>query len=138
MLADALQHVDEIGVRIDVMQSAGHQQTLHDANMSGAEFGPGEQPIAASHGDDPQGTLQMIRIDRHIRIVKVDFQPGSPFPDVGQRRQEGAARQEAIRLELFVDPFWTEPRSMKGDGADTGCRVMAGSLLRERRRVRQW
>ena len=42
MLADPLQYIDEIGVRIDAVQSAGDDQTLDDADVLGAEFGPAE------------------------------------------------------------------------------------------------
>ena len=42
VLADALQDVDQVVVRIDLMQPAGHDETLHDADVLGAEFGPAE------------------------------------------------------------------------------------------------
>ena len=54
MLTNALQHIDEIIVRIDVMQPTGDQQALHDANVPGAEFGPTKQPVFATHRDHPQ------------------------------------------------------------------------------------
>ena len=47
MLTNALQHIDEIIIRIDVMQPARHQQALRDTDVLGAEFGPTEQPILA-------------------------------------------------------------------------------------------
>jgi hypothetical protein len=34
MLADPLQHIDEIGVRIDAVKSAGDDQTLDDADTA--------------------------------------------------------------------------------------------------------
>jgi hypothetical protein len=43
VLCDALEHIDEIGIRIDAVQSAGDDQTLDDADVSGAEFGPAEK-----------------------------------------------------------------------------------------------
>ena len=45
VLADALEDVDEVGVRIDAVQSAGGDQALDDADVPGAEFGPAEQPV---------------------------------------------------------------------------------------------
>jgi hypothetical protein len=33
-------------VRVDLVQSAGDDQALHDADLLGAEFGPAEHPIA--------------------------------------------------------------------------------------------
>ena len=51
MLPDALQDIDEIVVRIDSMQSARHNQTLHDADVFGTEFGPAEHPVFLPHGN---------------------------------------------------------------------------------------
>ena len=59
MLADTLEHVDEIVVRIEFMQSTGRNQALDDADMLGAELGPAEHPVMkrvfcladAAHGD---------------------------------------------------------------------------------------
>ncbi len=42
MLSDPLQYIDEIGVGINAVQSAGNDQTLDDADVLGAEFGPAE------------------------------------------------------------------------------------------------
>ncbi len=42
MLADSLQHIYEVVVRVDVVQPAGCQQTLHNADMFGAQLGPAE------------------------------------------------------------------------------------------------
>ena len=41
---DALEHIDEVGVRIDAVQAAGDDQALDDADVTGAEFGPTEKP----------------------------------------------------------------------------------------------
>jgi hypothetical protein len=40
MYGDALEHIDQIRVRIDAMQSARNDQTLNDADVSCAEFSP--------------------------------------------------------------------------------------------------
>ena len=42
---DALQHVDEVGVGIDVVQPARDDQALDDADMLRAEFRPTEIPV---------------------------------------------------------------------------------------------
>ena len=42
MFADSLQHIDEISVGINAVQSAGDDQTLDDADVLGAELGPAE------------------------------------------------------------------------------------------------
>ena len=56
MFADPLQHIDEVGVRIDAVQSAGDDQTLDDADVLGAEFGPAEEPDLR-----PMGTTRKAR-----------------------------------------------------------------------------
>ena len=53
MLVDPLQHVDEVRVRIDVMQDAGGQKTLDHPDPLGADLGPAEHPVLASHRDHP-------------------------------------------------------------------------------------
>jgi hypothetical protein len=45
--ADALEHVDQVGVGVDAVQPAGGQQALDDANVPGADLGPVEQPVLA-------------------------------------------------------------------------------------------
>ena len=47
MLADALQDIDEIGIRVDALQLTRHQQALDDANLFGAQLTPAEQPVSA-------------------------------------------------------------------------------------------
>ena len=91
MLTNALQYIDEIIVRIDVMQPTGDQQALHDANMLRAKFGPTRQPVFAAHRNHPQGALQMVGVDRHIRVVQIDLESRPPLANVGQRRDEGTA-----------------------------------------------
>ena len=44
MFADPLQDIDEVGVRIDAMQAASHDQALDDADVFGAELSPTEEP----------------------------------------------------------------------------------------------
>ena len=41
---DALEHINEIGVRIDAVQAAGDDQALDDADVPGAELGPAKKP----------------------------------------------------------------------------------------------
>ncbi len=41
---DALEHIDEVGVGIDAVEAASDDQTLDDADVAGAEFGPAEKP----------------------------------------------------------------------------------------------
>lgn len=104
MLADTLQHVHKIVVRIDVVQPAGCQQALHNADMLGAKFGPAEQPVLLTHRDHPQGALEMVRVDRYLRVLQVDRQADPALKDIRERSKEGTARQKAPVVELLVDP----------------------------------
>jgi hypothetical protein len=45
VFTDSLQHIDQIGMRIDIMQPAGDQQALYNANLFSPDLGPGAQPI---------------------------------------------------------------------------------------------
>jgi hypothetical protein len=42
MLADAQQHVDQVVVRVDVVQPAGHDQALEHTDLLSAQLGPAE------------------------------------------------------------------------------------------------
>ena len=42
-----LEHVDQIGIGVDAVQPAGHDQALDDPDVLGAELGPTEQPRLA-------------------------------------------------------------------------------------------
>jgi hypothetical protein len=66
VFTDPLQNIDQVGVWIDAMQSAGHDQTLDDADVLGTEFGPAEEPGLATHRNDAQCSFQMVRVDRDI------------------------------------------------------------------------
>jgi hypothetical protein len=104
VLADALQDIDEVVVGIDVMQSAGDDQALQDADLPGAEFGPAEHPVAATHRDDAQGPFEMIRIDRYVRVGEKDFQSEAAVAGIGQRLGQRVAGQQTLGGEAFVDP----------------------------------
>lgn len=100
MLADTLQDIDEISVRIDAVQSAGDDQTLRDADLLGAEFGPTEVPVFSPHRNRAQPALQVVRVDRHVRIAQEDLKPEPPFSHVLQRLRERIARQQSLSLAL--------------------------------------
>lgn len=86
-------------------QTAGHEQTLDDADMLGAQFGPTEHPVFSAQRNDPQRPFQVVRVDRDIGVLQIDRQAGASLADVGKRLREGAAWQETLRLEVVVDPF---------------------------------
>ncbi len=63
MLADTLQHVDEVVVRIDVVQPIGGQQAMDNANVPGAQLGLAEQPVLVTHRDHSQRAFELVRVD---------------------------------------------------------------------------
>lgn len=70
MLTNTQQHIGQIVVHIDIMQSAGHYQALDNANMLSTDFGPTEQSISSTHRHGPERPLQMVRIQWHIRVFQ--------------------------------------------------------------------
>ncbi len=53
VISNALQVIDEVVIRVNLVQSTCHQQTSHDPHMLGAEFSPCEQPVFTTHGNNP-------------------------------------------------------------------------------------
>ena len=92
MQPDTLQDVDQIIIGIDLVESAGYDQALHDPDVFGPEFGPAEHPVLAPHRNRPQRPFQRVGIDRDVWIGQIDLQPESPLAGVGQRLGHGIAR----------------------------------------------
>ena len=49
--AYALQDIDQVGVDVNAMEPAGHDEALHDTHVFGAQFSPTEIPIFPAHWD---------------------------------------------------------------------------------------
>ena len=49
VVGDPLQNVDEISVRVDAVHLAGDDESLKDAHVLRADFGPAKEPVLASH-----------------------------------------------------------------------------------------
>ena len=79
MLADTLENTDQIVVGVDLVQTAAREQALCDTDVFGAELWPSKEPVAAAHGNNTQGSLQMIqkKFESAVRLCG-DF--GSPMP----------------------------------------------------------
>ena len=45
MQSDALQHIDQAGVRVDALQAAGHHEALQESRLLSAQFGPTNKPF---------------------------------------------------------------------------------------------
>jgi len=78
VLADALQHIDQVGVGIDALELAGYQQALNDTDAFRTDLGPAKQPVLFSSRDDPQAAFSMIGVDRHVRVGQEDLQARHP------------------------------------------------------------
>ena len=74
MLINPLQHIGEIGVGVDVMQSTSGQQALDYTNILSSYLCPVKQPVLSPHRYHPQCPLQMVGINGHIRITEVGFE----------------------------------------------------------------
>ena len=86
MRVDALQHSNEVGVRIHIVQQAGLQQALNDPHLLRADLGLAGQITPASRRNRAQRALQMMGVDLHIEIADGHLQAGSARPGVLQRR----------------------------------------------------
>ncbi len=45
MAVDALEHVDQVVIGVDIMQAAGDDQALHGGDRLGANLGRTEEPV---------------------------------------------------------------------------------------------
>ena len=104
MHADALQHVDQVGVGVHPLETAGHQQALDDADAFRTDLRPGKQPVLFSHGDGAQGTLEVVGVDRHLGIGEEHLQACLACQGVVQGLGQGAAGQQIRALALAVAP----------------------------------
>ncbi len=90
MLADALQHIKEVLVWIDVVEAKRHQKALHDGDVVRAHLGLAIELRLVAQRDGAQSTLKMIRLDLHVRVVQVNLQPVGAFARIAQRRGQRA------------------------------------------------
>ena len=104
VLADAREDIDQIGIGVDFMPTAGGNQALGNAPICGPNLDPAEGPVAAPHRHHAQGALQVIGVDRHL--------------GVGQLHLRGARRSR------------TSTMAVMSEEGRRGCRLTAGSHLR--------
>ena len=67
MNADALKHIDQVGVDIDLVQPARHQQTPDDTDALRTDLARSEQPVSFSERNRTQRPFQVVRVDGHPR-----------------------------------------------------------------------
>ena len=104
MAVDALEHVDEAGVGIDVVERAGGEQALDLPDLLRAEFGPAEEPVLSSHRDHAQRPLEMVRVERDVGIGKEDLEPRPSLTCMDGRLREGVRRKERGSGEFLFEP----------------------------------
>ncbi len=104
MLADALQDVDQVGVGIDAVEPAGDDQALDDADVFGAQLGPAEEPRFSAHGNNAQRALEMVGVDRDIRIGDEHLEAQPAGFGIDQRLDERMSGREPLAFELALDP----------------------------------
>ena len=114
MLADTLEHIEQIIVGVDVVQAARYNQGLDHADVFGADFGPAEIPIFPAHWNDAQGALQMVCVGWYIGIVEEHFESGAPLACIGHRLGQWTAGQESLMVELNTNPIQTKNCVTKG------------------------
>ena len=104
MAVDALKDIDEVGVEIRELHSADRQQALDGADALCAEFGPGEQPVAPTHGARPEPALQMVGIHGDFGVVEKHPQARLALRGIGQSLAERVIRQQVGALALLPAP----------------------------------
>jgi|SRR5450755_889409 hypothetical protein len=84
MLGDALEHVPQIPVRIDVVEVRGGDQRVDVRRPLAAGVGAGEQIVAPTEDQRPDRTLGAVVVDLDAAIVAI----------AGQRRWAAIAAQK--------------------------------------------
>lgn len=74
---DPLQHVDEVGIRVDLVEPARRDQALDLTHAFRTKLCSTEKPVLSPHWDRAQRSLQVIRVDREIGIGEEDLEPCS-------------------------------------------------------------
>lgn len=79
VFADKLKYVDQVGVRVDVLQSAGRDQALHDAGVLGADFCPTEEPERRRLTAYERQVTSSFKMTRPIRSKLSAMRPALPW-----------------------------------------------------------
>ena len=64
MIGDALEHVAQIGLRIEIVEPCGAEEAVDIGGSLAAVVGASEQPVLSSQGHSPQRALGRVVI-RH-------------------------------------------------------------------------
>ena len=87
-----LQDIDQVVVGVHVVEPACGDQALDDADVLGTEFGPAKKPRLSAHRDSAQTPLEMVGIERHVRLGKKHAQGMLSRAEVVQCQRERVAR----------------------------------------------
>jgi hypothetical protein len=104
MLTDALEDIDQVCIRVNTMEAAGHDEALHDANVLRAQFSPTEIPTLPPHWDSSQRALQMVRVHGHLRVSQKYFQPRAALSHIVERLGKRCRGAQPLLLEAPIHP----------------------------------
>jgi hypothetical protein len=102
---DALEYVDEVGVRVDPVKPARDQQALETPDVLGADLRPARHPILASRRDHSKYALEMIGIQWDIRVLQGDTQLGIPDQRVLRRLGERVRGEQDPIPQRLLQPL---------------------------------
>ncbi len=120
--ADAVEDIDEVGVRVNTLKSTGHQQRLQYGDVFCTELGPTEEPVSPIHGNGSDRTFQVIGVDRQFAMGWTPPLPGKSASE----RQNGSCESTIQSLRRspshYLQSFRCPSRCRSiFDGDDSGC-----------------
>ena len=89
---EPLQHIHEIAIRVDPLQPARGEETLHKPDGACAHFRPATEPIAAAERYGADLPRQVIGIQRHGGIGEKDTQRSAAVQRIVGRLAKGIGR----------------------------------------------
>ena len=89
--ANPLEHVYEIIVGVDALESARTEEALDDAEMLGSELCPAEHPISPSYRYGSNLSFDPVRVYGHVGIFQEDLQWPLAAADIEESFGEGIA-----------------------------------------------
>lgn len=132
MSVDALEHVHEADIWIDALEAVRRYETLHDPHIPRPHFRPAKQPRLAPHSDSANLLLQMIRIQRHVRIFQKHVECRLALQHIRSGFGEGIGGQQELLPERPVQPGKEGVHDQRGVlGAESEERLITTLKLKE-------
>lgn len=106
----ALKDVDQVGHRVDLLETAARYQRVEYGAVASALLGPVEQPVLAANGHRSNLPLGMVVVDGDIRVAQEHAKTGLSIKGILDSLDKWTAiRERRLRqgrievLEDFVD-----------------------------------